>query len=93
MVADTQQGYNCEDNYRMVRQHKSKGAMYMPTYEFKCKDCEMEFSKMTAISKKKDIYCPNCGSKNLSEKFGGIFVTGGSKGSGAHCDISQPTFG
>ncbi len=65
----------------------------MPTYEFKCKECELEFSKRTSINQKKDICCPNCGHANLAEKFGANFLSGKSGGGGDYCDISQFKFG
>lgn len=41
----------------------------MPNYEFKCQDCQEQFSKMTSIKKKSEVTCPNCGSNNLQEVF------------------------
>lgn len=47
----------------------------MPTYEYRCKDCETEFTSMRKISERAEpIECPNCKSMN-SEQFIGTAPT------------------
>ena len=69
----------------------------MPTYEFTCRDCQNHFELFTSISKKNEIVCPECGSKNLQEVYGAFFVGGNvsnpSAGTGGSCDGSCATCG
>ena len=39
----------------------------MPTYDFKCEDCNRDFSVVQSMSefKKGGIVCPKCGSKRV----------------------------
>lgn len=41
----------------------------MSQYLFHCGDCNKEFSKILHISEaeKRDVTCPHCGSKNVSQ--------------------------
>jgi putative FmdB family regulatory protein len=44
----------------------------MPTYEYRCKDCETEFTKFCKISEREEQKeCPECHSLN-SEKYIGV---------------------
>ncbi|MGQ9559716.1 MAG: FmdB family zinc ribbon protein [Candidatus Oleimicrobiaceae bacterium] len=45
----------------------------MPTYEFKCADCDHRFEIFASISQKEqglDLKCPKCGSDRVGEVFG-----------------------
>ena len=46
-----------------------KGGSVMPNYEFKCQNCQHQFSKMTSYKKKSEVTCPNCSSGNLQEVY------------------------
>lgn len=48
----------------------------MPTYEFKCQDCGVIFSKVILISRRSEnqIICDACGSKNVEQLYTSISV-------------------
>jgi putative FmdB family regulatory protein len=51
----------------------------MPTYQYKCADCEYEFEEFQRISDEPLKTCPNCGGKPERVVTGGIgFVLKGS---------------
>lgn len=44
----------------------------MPTYDYKCKDCESEFEVVCKISEMNDVkVCPECTSENTERFIGG----------------------
>lgn len=45
------------------------GGTGLPIFEYKCKSCEKVFEKLVMGTFKKDIYCPNCGSKDVKKLF------------------------
>lgn len=69
----------------------------MPTYEFTCNKCKKNFETFTSISKKKQVTCPQCGSKDIQQVFGAFFVGGDvskkSAGQGSGCTGSCSTCG
>ena len=54
----------------------------MPTYEYKCKQCDSKFTAMHSIWPRKKAKCTNCGSEN-TEKQISRFNTG-KEDSGEH---------
>lgn len=42
----------------------------MPLYEYICRDCKKEFSRILTLSEyeRGDVACPGCQSKNLEQK-------------------------
>jgi len=48
----------------------------MPTYDFQCKDCGKEFSKLMTISQrdKKKAECPHCQGKKVSQLMSGFMA-------------------
>lgn len=49
----------------------------MPTYEFKCANCGEKFEIFTSIREKEaglGLKCPNCGSDNVGQLFGGLVL-------------------
>ncbi|MBO8171312.1 MAG: zinc ribbon domain-containing protein [Bacillaceae bacterium] len=41
----------------------------MPIFDFRCQDCSEEYQKMVSHSKKDEVTCPSCGSKNKEQLF------------------------
>ena len=48
----------------------------MPLYEYTCKDCKKEFSKIMTLAEynRGDIECPQCKGKNLEQKPASFFA-------------------
>ena len=48
----------------------------MPRYDFLCRACEKEFSKILALSKyeKGGIVCPHCKSKNVEQRWAAFYA-------------------
>ncbi len=48
----------------------------MPTYEFRCKACGAEFTKILTMAERSagDISCPKCESMEVDQVFSGISV-------------------
>lgn len=66
----------------------------MPTYEFKCKNCDNRFTKFTTIAGRKDVCCPKCQSKDVQQVYSGfMFIKGdnniASFGSGSSTSSSR----
>jgi len=56
----------------------------VPTYDFKCKSCENKFTVQVSIKDKAKITCPNCGSKDIQQRFSKVNLgglSGGNRGS------------
>ena len=54
-------------------------------YEYRCKNCETLFEVKATISEKAEginAVCPQCGSTETSQSFGGIGILTGSRTSG-----------
>jgi len=43
----------------------------MPTYEYKCEECEHKFEQFQSITSKPLRICPECGKKSLNRLIGG----------------------
>ena len=57
----------------------------MPTYEYKCEECDHGFEQFQSITSKPLRNCPNCGKNKLNRLIGrgsGIIF----KGSGFYCN-------
>jgi len=69
----------------------------MPTYEFTCRSCRHHFDVFVPISKKKSVTCLACGSRDLQESFGAVYIGGKLSnphaGAGASCSGSCTTCG
>ncbi|MBN2543341.1 zinc ribbon domain-containing protein [bacterium] len=65
----------------------------MPTYEFKCLDCENKFEVFTSISRKDQSKCPKCGSSNLKQLLSCFYVSGSEKGSSSTSSCNTCTSG
>ena len=49
----------------------------MPTYDYKCKECEKVFEIFLHFSElEKEVKCPNCGSKNTERIFSIPHISG-----------------
>lgn len=48
----------------------------MPVYEYICKDCQRDFSKVLTLREyeKGEVECPACKSKNVEQKPATFFV-------------------
>ncbi len=57
----------------------------MPLYEYRCKDCGEIVEFRSSMDKKPEmasaLQCKSCKSRNFVQVFGGIALTGESKGS------------
>ena len=60
----------------------------MPTYEYRCKDCDHEFEVVQSFSDAALTECPSCGG-NLRKVFGNVGIT--FKGSGFYKTDSRAT--
>lgn len=54
----------------------------MPTYDFRCADCNHKFSVFVTISERDKVICPECGSKKVEQLFTGCSVR-----TGGGCDL------
>jgi len=55
----------------------------MPTYTYKCRECERKFSLEATVSEKEeglDVSCPHCGSEDVFQSFDRVGVVGASGG-------------
>ena len=51
--------------------------VFMPAYEYGCKDCSKEFTVFLPIKEyesRPDIKCPHCESDNVQKKLTGFFT-------------------
>ena len=62
----------------------------MPTYEYRCKDCDHEFDVVQSFSDAALTECPSCGG-NLRKVFGNVGIT--FKGSGFYKTDSRSSTG
>ena len=60
----------------------------MPTYEYKCKECDSTFTAKQSLWARKNAKCPSCGSENtekLISRFGAGNGDSSSGSSGPFC--------
>lgn len=65
---------------------KKMQEVFMPIYEFECKDCDMFFEAFLLKSEEK-VFCPNCKSENVIKLISAPNVSGttqDSAGCGGH---------
>jgi putative FmdB family regulatory protein len=65
----------------------------MPTYDFKCKDCDKDFTVQVSIKDKAKVVCPKCGSKGIEQRFTRINIGGISAGNGGGSSCSGGSCG
>lgn len=61
----------------------------MPTYEYRCTDCENDFALEASVAEYEnglDEDCPECGSAETSRRLGSVMI---SMGDGASGDAPQ----
>ena len=46
----------------------------MPLYDYRCSECELDFSEVTSVDKRDSIKCPECGKKKCVTR-NGIYET------------------
>lgn len=46
----------------------------MPEYNFRCKNCDRNFSVRTSISERHQVKCPQCGGANLQQVFAPVGI-------------------
>lgn len=55
----------------------------MPQYEFICRDCEKEFSRILTMAEydksKTAMKCPHCGSEKTERRWSAFFAVGSKK--------------
>lgn len=51
----------------------------MPTFDFRCSDCNHEFSKLVSIKEKDKVKCPKCDG-NVKQLFTGFMFLGNDSG-------------
>ncbi len=50
----------------------------MPIYQYLCKECGKSFDVLfKSASERKEVLCPNCGSKDVEKSFAAFSVKGG----------------
>lgn len=56
----------------------------MPIYEYKCDSCETKFEKLIRrAADERDLACPSCGERHLSQQYSTFAPHAGSGASGA----------
>lgn len=66
----------------------------MPSYDLVCNGCGHKFSVFCSISQKDQQTCPQCGSKEVGQRFTSVNIGGGkSGGSGGGSSVSSHSFG
>ncbi len=50
----------------------------MPIFEYKCNQCKKEFEKLVFSGEDKDIFCPECKSKDVGKKMSASSFMGSS---------------
>jgi putative FmdB family regulatory protein len=65
----------------------------MPTFDFKCSDCNHNFSEFVSIKEKEKVRCPKCGGR-VSQRFTGFYYIKkgdhcSSASKGEHCNSSS----
>ncbi|MBW2653386.1 MAG: zinc ribbon domain-containing protein [Deltaproteobacteria bacterium] len=59
----------------------------MPIFEYKCNKCEKDFERLVFIGEEKDVFCPECKSKDVNKKMSASSFMGNSIGK---CATSSP---
>ncbi|MFW6007183.1 MAG: FmdB family zinc ribbon protein [Bacillota bacterium] len=60
----------------------------MPTYKYKCRDCESTFTIKSTIKEKNEglkLVCPECEGKDVFQMFDSIGVVGGGSKTSVSC--------
>jgi putative FmdB family regulatory protein len=68
----------------------------MPTYAYRCLDCDTTFDvrmSMSAYSADADVRCPACDSERTERTFGTVNVVTGSRSGGASPSCAPSGFG
>ncbi len=55
----------------------------MPTYDFKCNNCEKNFSVMVAIKDRDKVSCPHCSSGDVKQQISNFYCAGASSSAGS----------
>ena len=42
----------------------------MPLYDYRCSECELDFSEVTSVDKRDSMKCPECGKKKCVSRSG-----------------------
>ncbi len=64
----------------------------MPTYEFRCKECDNYFEVVTSMAEKArrelehEIVCERCGGNDVEQVFGGFSILSGMSVKGSAAD-------
>ncbi len=64
----------------------------MPTYNYKCRQCENKFSREATLSEKEaglEVSCPTCSSEDVFQIFDSVGVLGGGSSAGSDCTSSS----
>jgi putative FmdB family regulatory protein len=67
----------CYNYYNNNRKSSNNKEVFMPAYEYDCKDCGKEFTVFLSIREfeaKPEIKCPHCESDNVQKKLTGFFT-------------------
>ncbi len=57
----------------------------MPTYEYRCSDCEHDFALQATVAEYEeglDAPCPACGSEQTTRRLGSVMISMGDSASG-----------
>lgn len=57
----------------------------MPTYEYRCTDCENDFERQATVAEYEDgldAKCPECGSQQTTRRLGSVMISMGDSVSG-----------
>lgn len=57
----------------------------MPLFEFECKACKHRFEQFFHGGGKRNVRCPDCGSKGCTKLFSGFATKGAAGRGGASC--------
>ena len=58
----------------------------MPTYEYRCTDCDHDFALNATITEYDhglDVHCPNCDSKHVQRRLGAVMISSSPSASGS----------
>ncbi len=58
----------------------------MPTYDYKCTQCDCDFEKLTSMATKDEATCPKCGSSQVKRLLSAFNI---GTGKGGHAN-SEP---
>ena len=42
----------------------------MPLYDYRCSECELDFSEVTSVARRDSMKCPECGKKKCVSRSG-----------------------